>query len=300
MAQPAEAKTDFSIEIDFEKGAGSPSRVFRAMSDIIDALQETDRTLIKSIDSKIKPVILLEDVDGGSIKARLAQIIESIDDEGLKKGEYKIIIGNYLVRAKYLIIDFLKGKSNIQGVQEIEQLEKDLFTLAETTDVRALPFYAPVSRTELLADINKINSALEPLNETDKASFVVRPGEEVEFNLTLHIAPETIEELITANRREFVATLILKIKKPDFLGASQWDFRHGKDSFTAKMLDETFLDDFHERRVVLSPGDAIEAIVHTEVLYGFDNEVVITHNSVEKVLSVIKGMHYTQDSLLDE
>lgn len=110
---------------------------------------------------------------------------------------------------------------------------------------------------------------------------------------------ETIEELITAHRRQFVATLILKIKKPDFLEASQWDFRHGRDSFTAKMLDERFLDDFHEKRVLLGPGDAIEALVHTEVLYGFDNEVVITHNSVEKVLNVIQGMHYTQDTLLD-
>ncbi len=55
--------SDFCITIDYEKGFGSPSRVFRAMSDLIDALQETDRNLIRSIDGKLEPLLLLEDVD---------------------------------------------------------------------------------------------------------------------------------------------------------------------------------------------------------------------------------------------
>ena len=59
-APSAEKKgaADFAVEIDFEKGAGSPSRVFRAMSDLIDALQSVDETLIEPLAVKREPVLL--------------------------------------------------------------------------------------------------------------------------------------------------------------------------------------------------------------------------------------------------
>lgn len=124
-----------------------------------------------------------------------------------------------------IIIDFLQKKSDIKGVQEIEELEKDLLQLAEETDVRLLPAYEPVPREKLIRSIEKINTALAPLNDNDKAEFISNEGT-VEFNLSLYIAPETIEDLITADIIESSVQMIIKVKKPDFLGTSQWEFRH--------------------------------------------------------------------------
>ncbi len=53
---------DFCIEIDFKKDSESPTRVFRTMSDLIDAFHAFDIDLVKSIDSKIEPVMMLEDI----------------------------------------------------------------------------------------------------------------------------------------------------------------------------------------------------------------------------------------------
>jgi hypothetical protein len=78
----------FSIEIDFVKGVGDPSRVFRAMSDLITALHDVDRALIGTIDTKIEPLLLLEDIETGSIKSWLKQGLESVDDDALKKGDW--------------------------------------------------------------------------------------------------------------------------------------------------------------------------------------------------------------------
>ena len=61
-------KSDFCLEIQFLKNSENPSRVFKAMSELIDTMQYLDQTLIKSIDSDIKPIMLLEDVESGSVK----------------------------------------------------------------------------------------------------------------------------------------------------------------------------------------------------------------------------------------
>ncbi len=277
---------DFYIKIDFEKGSGSPSRVFRAMSDLIDALQETDKSLVRSIDAKLQPILLLEDVESGSVKAWLKQAIESVDDEGLKKGDWKVVVGNYLLKAKYLMVNFLDKKTDIKGTQEIAVLERDLHRLAEETDVRQFPAYEPISREALVRDLDKINSALAPLNDADKASFVTNEGEAA-FNLSLYIAPETIEDLITAESIQSISEMILKVKKPDFLGTSQWEFRHDNRNIPAKILDEAWLTSFQNGDVPVRPGDAIRAEVLTEVKYGFDRDVVSTQYSVLRVLRVI-------------
>lgn len=290
---------DFSIEIDFEKGAGSPSRVFRAMSDLIDALQETDKSLVASIDAKLQPILLLEDVETGSVKAWLKQAVESVDDEGLKKGDWKMVVGNYLLKSKYLIINFLDKKTDIKGVQEIESLEKDLHTLAEATDVKMLPAYEPIPREKLVRSIDKINAALTPLNDNDKAILVTNEGEKVEFNLSLHIAPETIEDLITAEAIQSVSEMILKVKKPDFLGTSQWEFRHDNRTMPAKILDEEWLAEFQAGEITIRPGDAIRATVLTEVRYGFDRDVVSTQYSVVKVIQVIPKGQTQQPKLFE-
>lgn len=298
-AEARKAGADFFIEIDFEKGTGSPSRVFRAMSDLIDALQETDRNLIASIDAKLQPVLLLENVETGSVRAWLKQAVESIDDEGLKKGDWKMVVGNYLLKAKYLMVRFLDKKTDIKDVQEIEGLEKDINQLAEATDIKQFPAYEPISREKLVRSIDKINAALTPLNDNDKAKIVTNEGEKADFNLSLHIAPETIDDLITAEMIQSLSEMILKVKKPDFLGTSQWEFRHDNRTIPAKILDEQWLADFQAGEIIIKPGDAIRAEVLTEVRYGFDRDVVSTQYSVIKVIQVIPKQQEYQPNLFE-
>jgi hypothetical protein len=56
-------KADFCLEIKFAKGAENPSRVFRAMSNLIEVCQRLDSSLVQTIDVKIQPLLVLEDVE---------------------------------------------------------------------------------------------------------------------------------------------------------------------------------------------------------------------------------------------
>ena len=62
---------DFAIEIDFERGTESPARVFKTMTGLIETFEMLDQALPRSLDIDLKPVLLLEDIETGSLRAWL-------------------------------------------------------------------------------------------------------------------------------------------------------------------------------------------------------------------------------------
>ncbi len=88
-----QSNPDFCLEIDFERGTESPERIFRAMSDLIETFQSLDADLVTSIDVRIEPILLLEDIESGSIKTWLKTQLETLDDEALKDLDWRKIIG---------------------------------------------------------------------------------------------------------------------------------------------------------------------------------------------------------------
>jgi|GEM_PF-416701 len=294
---------DFCLEIDYEKNSPNPSRVFKAMSDLIEALQSLDSTLIEPLNIKLEPVLLLEDIETSSIKAWIAQkvktTLESVDDDALASGDYKKVIANYLVRGKRSAVHFLANKTEISSGKDIEPLENELFQLGEEAYIsQLLPHHQAVSRQRLLNDINKINTALSPLTDKDKAIFIDQDGNSENFNLTLSVAPETINEILT---REVITspllTMILKIKRPDLLGDAQWEFRFDNKPFFAKIVDEGWLTKYRNGEEPLAPGDALKGEVETSVRYGFEGEVIEQHHTIATVLEIIRPLRPSQNNL---
>ena len=53
-----------------------------------------------------------------------------------------------------------------------------------------------------------------------------------------YFSPETIENPVVRETLVGRGELILKVKKPDYLGDSKWKFKYDKQTFTARILDE--------------------------------------------------------------
>ncbi|KQS56016.1 hypothetical protein ASG17_08220 [Brevundimonas sp. Leaf363] len=51
---------------------------------------------------------------------------------------------------------------------------------------------------------------------------------------------------------------LLTVKKPDYLGRSQWQLKFGDRTVRATIADQIWLARFHSREVGLQPGDAIK------------------------------------------
>jgi len=285
------------IRIEFERGSGDPSRVFRAMAGLIESTQLLDSHLALSIGANVRTSILLQDVEAASLKAKLKTVIEAIPDEAVKSGEVKKVIGHYLLKAKHKILDWCDGRDKISDRKELKMLESDLHALAEQTDIKMLPAYAPVDTESLLADINSVNSALNCLEKNDLATFKSPLGSS-KYNQKLTISDEMVAELITRETLQSEGERILKVKKPDYLGKSKWDFKYGQHMIEAKVLDEKWLSKFQSNHHQLNPGDSLRVILREEVAYGYDNEIVHTEFEVVEVIEVILGMRGIQSSIL--
>lgn len=292
-------KADYCIEIKFEKGSKDPARVFRTMQEMIDTFQEFDRSLVRAIDSNIEPILILEDIESGSIKSWLSSILEAVDDDALKNIDWKPAVGKYLVQAKYIAVDFLNGKTHISNTSEVAQLENKIYDLAKESDVKWLPIYEKIPTRRLLHSVERISLSLSHLQKTDDASYVISETQRVNFNLEFKLIPESIDDLVTKDKIVSKAEMILKVKKPDYLGESKWDFRHGGRSFPAKIIDREWLESFQNREVDIRPGDSIRGKVEIINKYDFDGELITTDYIILEVVEIIQISNPKQIGMFD-
>lgn len=283
-----ELKADFCITIDFDRQSENPTRIFQTMTDLINAFQSFDKDLLKGIDTQLEPVILLENVESGSLKTWLLSTIKGTPDEALKSGDIKKILGHYLVKCKYILINKLEGTTEISDANFINDIRKDLYEEAIRTDIKSFPYYEPIALPRLIDNIDKINKSLSSLSSNDKVLFEgSEQGEKASFNMTLNFTPSTIEDMLTKETLSDTSTMILKVKKPDYLGTSMWDFKYGAKTIQAKVLDDGWLIQFQKRKIDIRPGDSIRAKVATTVKYGHDNGILATTYELIKVEEIL-------------
>lgn len=280
---------DFALYIEFEKGAPNPQRVFQAADAMIRALQRVDKALCAAIDTTIEPIMVLEEIEAGSLKIWLKDILTVTDDEALKTLDWKPAIGKYLVRAKYAYIQWANKKED----GSLIDLARHLRGIAAETDVKHFPDYAPPSIRELANTVEEIDAAKGFLSKNDKMTYIAADGadSEASFDLTVNWSPEELIEMAIKEWAKFEnMPMTLIIKRPDYLGTSMWDFRHGKQAISAKIADQIWLGRFHGRQIDVRPGDALKCLATLERGYGHDNELVKETITITRVEDVLPNM----------
>lgn len=286
MEQPNN-KNDFELKIDFIPGEGDPTRAFKAMSGLIESFQSLDSHLLSSFDISLSTSLVLDEVEAGSIKARLRDIVEGIPDEALKNSEWKKIIGHFLLKGKYIVLDWLKDRTEIASREDVRVLENKLQEAAEETDIKMLPAYAAPNAERLLSDIHSIQESLGYLDDEDLASYEY-DGKAVPLNKELNISNEVVREVLTKEIVKSSGERVLKVKKPDYLGTSKWQFKYDGRAIEAKITDSEWLSLFQSRKEDVRPGDSLRVLLYEEISYGYDGEVVHRHYEIEKVYEVIR------------
>ena len=295
--EPAPPKdADFAILIDFKKGDGSPTRVFTAATDLIEAFQAIDKVLVRSVDSNITPLMMLEDVEIGSLKIWLRNALQSTDDQALKDLDWRPAVGKYLVRAKHIVMSWIDDDSTPKSLPD---LRKNLQKLASETEVRRLPEYSPPDPAGLIEAVQRIQSAKDTLLPEDRAFIESSDEGRLEIDISVRIEPDQLLGMVT---KEIIQTppaqMILTVKRPDYLGASKWDFRLGKRAISARIEHDDFLSEFQGRQQDVRPGDALRCMVAVETRYGFDNEVISETYIVTEVAEVLENNSDQRDLLL--
>jgi hypothetical protein len=284
------------IQVDYEPGTPDPGRVFRSMAELIEAFHSIDRDLARAVSMSVHADVLLERVEAGSIKAFIRTVLQQLDDDALKNLEWKPLVGQYLVRAKHAMLRKLEGKDKIASRAEVIELQDEIAALAPPIPQELLPpGKVPVER--LLLDIQMISIAVTELRPEDSATLVSSVGA-TPIEKRIRVSDEDIVQLLTQDTTSTEAPMTLLVKKPDYLGHSKWEFKHGDRALEARILDIDWLATFQSGQIELKPGDALQAIVKSVTATGFDGEIVDTQHEVLKVLGVVPSTSAEQDKLM--
>ena len=127
---------DFAIYIDFEPGEENPERIFQAIDQAIRLFRELDQILCKTIDFKIEPKMVLEEIESGSLKVLIRTVLENVDDDALKNIDWRPLLGNFLVKAKHAIIDWTN--QGHEATANVNSIARKISKLAEKTGVSKL------------------------------------------------------------------------------------------------------------------------------------------------------------------
>ncbi|MCY4170815.1 MAG: hypothetical protein OXF08_04350 [Bacteroidetes bacterium] len=265
-------QSDFGFDIEYKQEKGSAKRVFGATYRFIEACEECSQALVGSIGISIDPVIVLEDVEAGSIKTRFKIFYKTEGEEVIKSGDFWRIVCTYIIEGYKIIFN----KTNqIDQEPQLRDIQSDLYQLSKEVEIENIGILNPVSDQDIIGIVEKFESIKDFLITGDKAEFLL--SEEISVQIIQEIRVN-IEKLQKEATRETLShsdtSMILIVKKPDYLGDSQWVFRHGRKAILAKIEDKNWLKDFQERRKHVRPGDALKCKVRIENSYGYNNEML--------------------------
>ena len=170
----------------------------------------------------------------------------------------------YSLAAKYTFVEWVTDEEERQKPGSLADLRKRFMRLAAQTDLKKIPAYGAPTAAELIGSAEDMANALAKLDERDKAEFISTEGT-IKFDLrqkwdALELADLAVKETNTAPP----SPMILAVRRPDYLGETQWEFRHGKRTIRAKIEDTNWLARFQDRRVDVRPGDALRCLVRQE------------------------------------
>jgi len=90
---------------------------------------------------------------------------------------------------------------------------------------------------------------------------------EVSFNKSFSFTNEIVEEILTKEIIESQSIMILKVKKPDYLGDSKWEFKYENRKLEAKIKNSKWLSDYQQGKIDIRPGSSLRASIRTIVKY---------------------------------
>lgn len=275
----------FGIRVYYDQESGSPARVFITLSKLIEAFEDSSKIILKGIPSvEVEPSFLIENVEKNCLTAWLRNVFR-LNKPTVAFNPNKA--SNLLNKVQTRIIQI--GESSVseeQIVHELDALRNEMYEMSpEDNPVEGMPIIVPPTRQEILGSLGRYQSATKTLEGGDVAKYVSSSGAEVSFDFPFEFTPGAIKDVLTRDEYTGRSRVILKVKKPDYLGSSMWEFKLDK-LIDAKISDEQWLNDFRSRKVPLFPEDSIVAELETTTRYDVDGNMISQDFNVVKVLDV--------------
>ncbi len=268
------------------------------MGEYIDAFSLLDSSLLFAFDAKIETHLELDDIQSGSIKALIRRILNIVDDDALKAGNWNQVLGGFLHDAKVSILKWCNDNEEISDPELINAETKEINVLAENTDLHHIPLYRPFTPQALISSVQGLAQAGRILQITDKVTYR-SGGNELEVSKSVSFAPQVLDEFLGPQSGHVRQKAVVIIKKADFLGNSQWEVRFEDRTIRAHISDSDWLTSFKKRQFDIKPGDALRVILDIYLPVDTIGKRGEPSYEIVEVLGIVPGVAGEQQDLLE-
>lgn len=280
--------SEYIVKLEYDKDHDEASQIFFSLSKILSSFAQMDTLLGYTVSGSAKHKQKLISVDNGSIISKiLSSMLVFDDNENATIGEKpnSVEIENYIKKSKKQIIDRIQ---DIDNPQMIHVIENDVHAIAKEHNINNSFDYEPMDIVALGESLVTLTSTVNDLSDTEKVIYRSDNMEQIIPKgkvLSLQSFKETlIDETLTHNRIE-----LLKIKKPDYLGTSQWNVKIKGKSYNVEISDKQWLKKFHNKEFYLGPGDSIRAEIIVTDTYDKNKNHIGSSIEVYEILEIIEG-----------
>jgi hypothetical protein len=291
--------SDFQLTVDFLTDSRNPSRVFRSMAGLIETFGRFDRDFFSTIDLPFQSEILLHDIEKGSLRAILREVLKLPDREALREGDWKKVVGRAIDDARTFLLKRLGDEPEIVERVQLERIQTGVIEIASSVPDALIHVPRPIPLPRLLTIIENLESSTRVLFAGDSAKYESETSHK-EIPANISISPALKDELYETIPIQRPTRTRLPVKKPDLIGDSQWDLYMGGRVIRAKILHKEWLEKFHSRSIELRPGDMLDAMLEITLLQSPEGEVVGYRYQVLEVFAVIQQEQTTQMEFPDD
>lgn len=283
--------TNYSLEFELSFLFKERKEIFSSLDtlrEFYEVLYDFDKFLINSIHRGGLPYYSLNNIEYSSIRTRVAQIVRGIPDDALKKTDWKIELGEFLLKAKYWLLKHLEENTKIESKSDLEIIAKKV-----NSELKKV-----VAGEELLIDYSNVYFFLNAIAGVQKVVEKISNNELLEYKSKFGTA--SINNNFSINKGKILAELgnteienvtteILKAKKIELLNDKPtWEFLRGKKKITATMLASNWLSDFHLRKIIIQTNDSLKVRMRTIHTYSNNYSETKTKYEIVEVLEVVK------------
>ncbi|PTX14701.1 hypothetical protein C8N40_110130 [Pontibacter mucosus] len=280
-----EVVSPFDIKLEFDKSTENPSRLFQSFAELIDSISRLDTVIAKTVNTTVSAKIYLDDFEKGSLIAKLWNELILNDDNKIDDVQSSEPVSEYIEEARAASLNYLSnGKSS---VTELQGLNKEIKNIADKKDLAKSFNYVDVDLLELASALNEVNNSTDKLTDKEKYTVTSPNTDARELKAgTPKIDIEAVENALTSDTITNTSQVYYKIKRPDFLGDSQWEFKFGNKNIKAKILHEEWLTKFHNGEVVVVPGDSLRVKVKQVSKYNKNGYLISDKIEIVEVLGI--------------
>lgn len=285
----------YSLIFDYEKEKTNPLILLSNITKVLQGFNELNNALCENIDTDIEVYPCLVDIEKGSIKLNLKDIIEQkITDENIEKfadNPKKFVITSvlkFIRHSIFRILNITKELPNQKREQKIiETIEKE-FNKIPKNDLLA----KQINKNKILTSINTITQSAKNIN---KVILVDEINNSAIIDTTFEYTSPILE---TGNNKKTNSLKVsLPIKKPDLLGASKWELIFVERKINATIEDTDFLEKVKKSEISFSSNMEMNCILRIEIYFSKEQKPLEERYFIEKVFKVVKTTEYKQSLL---